>query len=82
MITLYFLRTWAKALLVFALLIVIEYGVTSHARIWFILALIPTAAGFLAFTALMYKDWKASRVNGIGYRYDIVRDVTRTRDRW
>ncbi len=81
MITLYFLRTWFKALFVFLLVVAIEYGI-SRPGLWFLLFAIPTAAGFLGFTALMYKDWKASRANGIGYRYDIIRDVTRTRDRW
>lgn len=82
MITLYFLRTWFKALLGFVLAVVIEYALTLYASGWCILLILPTLAVFLGFTVLLYKDWKASRVNGIGYRYDIVRDVTHARDRW
>lgn len=82
MITLYFLRTWAKTLLGFIVALVIEYALTMYASGWFILLTLPTLGVFVGFTVLMYKDWKASRANGIGYRYDIVRDVTRARDRW
>ncbi|HEX3781010.1 MAG TPA: hypothetical protein VHX38_15205 [Pseudonocardiaceae bacterium] len=83
MITLYFIRAWFKALLGVLLVIAIEYGISRHG-LWFLLLAIPTAAGFVGFTVLMYKDWKSSRANGSGYRYDIVRDVTRSRsrDRW
>jgi hypothetical protein len=80
MITLYFLRTWFKALLGFALAVVIEFALTLYASGWYILLVPVTLAVFLGFTVLLYKDWKASRANGIGYRYDIVRDVTRPRN--
>lgn len=82
MITLYFLRTWGKVLLGFLIAVVVEYFLTRHALGWFFLLLIPTAGVFVAFTAVMWGDWKAARREGIGYRYDIVRDVTRTKDRW
>jgi hypothetical protein len=81
MITLYFLRTWVKALLAFVVALVIEYALTLYASWWCILLVPVTLAVFLGFTVLLYKDWKASRANGIGYRYDIIRDVTRARDR-
>ncbi|HJP73500.1 MAG TPA: hypothetical protein VJ914_04485 [Pseudonocardiaceae bacterium] len=81
MITLYFLRTWGKVLLGFLLAVVVEYFFTRHAIGWFFLLLIPTGGAFVAFTVLMWGDWKAACRDGIGYRYDIVRDVTRTRGR-
>jgi hypothetical protein len=81
MITLYFLRTWVKTLLAFVVALVIEYALTLYASWWCIMLVPVTLAVFLGFTVLLYKDWKASRANGIGYRYDIIRDVTRARDR-
>jgi hypothetical protein len=77
MITLYFVRTWFKALFVTLLVVAIEYGVTGHARGWFYVALVVTIAGFVGFSVLMFQDWKSSRANGSAYRYDIIRDVTR-----
>ena len=81
MITIYFIRSWLKALLGFVLAVVIEYALAMYASGWCVLLLPATIAVFLAFTVVLYKDWKAARRDGIGYRYDIVRDVTRARDR-
>lgn len=82
MITLYFLRTWGKVLIGFLIAVLVEYFVTRHAIGWFFLLMIPTTVVFVGFTVLMWGDWKAARRDGIGYRYDIVRDVTRSKNRW
>lgn len=81
MITLYFLRAWFKTLLGFAVAVVIEFALTLYASWWCVLLVPVTLAVFLGFTGLLYGDWKAARRDGIGYRYDIIRDVTRARDR-
>lgn len=43
----------------------------------FVLIGLLTLILFLIVTSLMYGDWRATRKSGLGYRYDIIRDITR-----
>jgi hypothetical protein len=75
-ITLYFVRTWLKWLAGCGLTVLGErvlLGMTWR----FILIGLLTVLLFALLTWLMYGDWRVTRRNGTGYRYDIIRDVTR-----
>lgn len=75
MITLYFLRAWCKWLASAALALVIERAILGWSWL-FVLVALPTLAVFALLTWLIYSDWRATRRSGIGYRYDIFRDIT------
>jgi hypothetical protein len=76
MITLYFVKMWFRWLLGAVGLVIAERAVLGM-TIWFILAGLGTIAVFTGLTCLMYGDWRSARRFGSGYRYDIIKDVTR-----
>jgi hypothetical protein len=75
MITLYFVRMWFRWLFGSVGAIVLERVLLATG--WFILAACVTTAVLAGVTWLMWGDWRSARRFGSGYRYDIVRDVTR-----
>lgn len=76
MITLYFIRAWLRWLAEFLLVLVGEYAFLRMGWAFVLIGLLTTLL-FVVMTGLMYGDWKATRRNGLGYRYDIIRDITR-----
>lgn len=76
MITMYFLRMWFRWLFGAAGLLLAERALLGL-TVWFVLAGLATVAGLVGVTWLMYGDWRSARRTGSGYRYDIIRDITR-----
>lgn len=76
MITLYFIKAWLRWFGGFILAIIGEYAFLRMSWAFVLIGLL-TLMLFLLITVLMYGDWRATRRSGLGYRYDIIRDVTR-----
>lgn len=75
MITMMFLKSWIKWLLVTVAAVAGEY-VLITGRWWFILAGLATIAVFAVITAALWSDWKSSRRAGTRYGYTMLNDVT------